>query len=371
MAKGIYKLSNGKYRWHIMVEGQRFYGVSSNIKEAEQARAKKLSETAKGIGVAPNSITFDEHLNVWLLEKDRSRAVRTALGYRYTAGKYVPDNFKSKKLRDIRPLHVKQMYSDLQQRVSDSSTLRLTHILIHGVLESALKEELIARNPAHGLKPITTSKDDVKDLQVFTPKHAQQFAEACNAHKWGGIFLFMLLTGTRRGEACGLTWANVNLESKTPSVKIEQTLHCAGKQKLITRPKTKTSRRVIYLSPDVVQLLRNVKKSQFDLRQNLKHKAQHNDFVFTNSLGGMIGPDNLKFHMNAICKLAGVSRIRIHDLRHTYASLALRAGCRIEVVSKQLGHASATMTLDVYRHVYTEELENTAIPMARLFSHNT
>ena len=368
MAKGIYKLPNGRYRWHVMLEGIRYHGIASSIKEAEQARALKMTEHHKGSGVEPNRVTFAEHLAMWLLEKDRSRAVRTALGYRYTAQKYVPASFKTKKLRDIRPLHIKQVYADLQERVSDSSTLRLTHILIHGVLESALKEELIARNPAHGLKPQTTSKDDVQDLQVFTPEQAQQFASACDAHKWGGIFLFTLLTGVRRGEACGLTWANVNLESKTPTVKIEQALHCAGKQTLLTRPKTKTSRRVIYLSSDVVQLLRKVKQTQLELRQRLEDKAQHNDFVFTNSLGGMIGPDNLKFHMNAICKLAGVPRIRIHDLRHTYASLALRAGSRIEVVSKQLGHASATMTLDVYRHVYVEELENTAIPMARLFA---
>jgi integrase len=368
MSKGIFKLPNGRYRWHIMLDGTRHNGIANSSKEATQARAEIITQHSKGFSIAPNQITFAEHLESWLLEKDRSRAIRTALGYRYTAGKYVSDNFKKKKLREIRPLHIKQMYSELQANVADSNTLRLTHVLIHGVLESALKEELIARNPAHGLKPKTTSKDDVKDLQVFTPEDAKRFAQACGEHKWGGIFLFMLLTGVRRGEACGLTWANVQLEGKNPFVKIEQALHCAGKQKLLTRPKTKSSRRVIYLSRDVVDLLKKIKLAQLALRQRLLERADHNDFVFTNSLGGMIGPDNLKFHMNAICKLACVPRIRIHDLRHTYASLALRAGTRIEVVSKQLGHASVMMTLDVYRHVYTEELENTAIPMARLFS---
>lgn len=71
--------------------------------------------------------------------------------------------------------------------------------------------------------------------------------------------------------------------------------------------------------------------------------------------------------MNRLCKAANVPRIRIHDLRHTFTSRALRAGTRVEVLSKQLGHASPMMTLNVYRHVYQEEMQQTAIPASVLF----
>lgn len=367
MATGIYPLQNGKYRWHVMIEGKRFHGVAESAKEAQQQRAQKLAESARGAVIAPTSTTFGDQLAFWLADKERSRAVRTSLGYKYTAEKYISDSFKRRKLKDIRPIHIRQVYSELQERgVTERHTLRLVHCLLHGVLETAVRDELIARNPAKGMKPDTTSKDDVKDLQVFTPSEAGAFARVCRDHKWGSIFVFLLLTGLRRGEACGLTWANVDLDSSTPHVRIEQALHTAGNQKLLTRPKTKSSRRTVYLSADAVAVLRRVKQAQSALRSELGERAKHNDFVFTNTLGDMLAPNNLKNHMNAICLQAGVKRIRIHDLRHTYASLALRAGTRIEVVSKQLGHSSATMTLDVYRHVYQEEMQ-TALSAAVLF----
>ncbi|GGL75292.1 site-specific integrase [Deinococcus aerolatus] len=370
MATGIYPLQNGKYRWQIMVEGHRFHGVADSVKEAQQARAQKLAEQAKGLVIAPSRVTLGEQLAAWLAEKDQSRAKRTSLGYRYSSEKYISDSFKARKLKDIRPVHIRQLYTELQERgVTESNTLRLTHVVIHGVFEFALKDELIARNPAHGLKPNTTNKDDVKDLLVLNPAEATRFAAACRRHRWGPVFLFMLLTGVRRGEACGVTWSNVFLDADSPHVRIEQALHVAGKEKVLTRPKTKTSRRTLYLSADVVTLLKQVRQQQQAVRDELGDKAERNDFVFTNLKGDSLSPDNLKVHMTAICKAAEVPRIRIHDLRHKYASLALRAGVRIEVLSKQLGHASAVMTLDVYRHVYVEEMQQTALPTSVLFGH--
>lgn len=214
-----------------------------------------------------------------------------------------------------------------------------------------------------------TNKDtENDDLQVFSPSEASRFASACDNHPWGMVFKFMLLTGVRRGEACGLSWSNVFLDAKLPYVRIEQALHCAGKEKLLTRPKTKTSRQTLYLSPDAVEVLKEAKRRQTEIRQRLGDKACQNDFVFTsNRNADSLGPDNLKNHMNAICKAAGVPRIRIHDLRHTFASLSLRAGTRVEVVSRQLGHASPMMTLNVYRHIYHEEMQQNAIPASVLF----
>ncbi|KQQ99450.1 site-specific integrase [Deinococcus sp. Leaf326] len=366
---GVYKTSKG-FRWHLTYEGKRFNGTATTSKEAEQQRAQKLSELSRGLTAQPTKITFGEQLETWLQEKDRSRAVRTSLGYRYTAEKYISAKFKALKLKDLRPAHVRQLYTDLQERgVTESNTLRLTHAVVHGVLEMALKDELIARNPAAGQKPQVTSKDTADDeLQVFSPEEASRFATACDDSPWGMVFKFMLLTGVRRGEACGLAWEYVFLDAKAPYVRIEQALHCAGGEKLLTRPKTKTSRRTLYLSPDAVAVLQEAKRRQEAIRQKLGDKAFHNDFVFTSAKNGdSLGPDNLKNHMNRLCKAADVPRIRIHDLRHTFASLALRAGTRVEVLSKQLGHASPMMTLNVYRHVYQEEMQQTAIPASVLF----
>ncbi|WP_075835616.1 tyrosine-type recombinase/integrase [Deinococcus marmoris] len=366
---GVYKNNIG-FRWHLTYEGCRYNGTAPTAKEAELARAQKLAELSRGLVAQPTQITFGEQLETWLQDKDRSRAKRTSLGYRYSATKYISDRFKALKLKDLRPSHVRQLYVDLQDRgVTEAHTLRLTHAVVHGVLEMAFKDELMVRNPARGQKPQVTSKDtENDDLHVFSPSEAARFAAACDVHSWGMVFKFMLLTGVRRGEACGLAWTNVFLDAKLPYVRIEQALHCAGKEKLLTRPKTKTSRRTLYLSPDAVEVLLEAKRRQSEIRQRLGDKSFQNDFVFTSSKNAdSLGPDNLKNHMNSICKAADVPRIRIHDLRHTFASLSLRVGVRVEVLSRQLGHASPMMTLNVYRHIYHEEMQQNAIPASVLF----
>jgi integrase len=353
MAKGIYKLSNGKYRWHVMLQGVRYYGMASSSKEAEQARAQRLTEHHKGLVIAPNKVTFAEQLETWLQEKSKTCAVRTVSGYQYVARKYLSNALLGSKLNTLRPTQVKAVYEVLVARGLDQSTLRQTHVVVHGVLKSAVRDELIARNVAEGLKPHAKNKDQFKDLKVLTSEQAKQFAAACRQHNWGGIFLFMLLTGLRRGEALGLTWANVNLENKVPNVKIEQAVGNVNGRATITRPKTKSSRRSVYLCAKAARVLRE-RLELYVTRFGFEPKS--NDFVFTNMSGGMIQPDHLKRHMDRICKQAEVPRVRIHDLRHTYASLSLKCGNRIEIVSKQLGHSSITMTLDVYRHVYVDEI---------------
>jgi integrase len=355
MARGIYKLPNGKYRWHLMIEGIRYHGIASNLKEAEQAKSQKLIEHRKGLVIAPNQVTFSNQLEGWLQSKVKTCSLRTVAGYRYIARKYIPEALLERKLNSLRPLQVKAIYDNLEARGLDTSTIRQTHIVIYGVLKMAVQNELIARNVAEGLKPHASNKDDARDLQILAPSEAIKFAATCKSHKWGSIFLFMLLTGTRRGEALGLTWANVNLDGKVPSIRIEHSVGNVEGKATITRPKTKSSRRVIYLCAEGAQVIRE-RLAIFEASYGFASKPS--DFVFTNMSGSMIQPDHLKRHMDAICKQAQVPRVRIHDLRHTYASLALRAGNRIEVVSRQLGHSTITMTLDVYRHVYQDELQN-------------
>lgn len=145
---GVYKTNTG-FRWHLTYEGKRFNGTATTSKEAEQQRAQKLSELSRGMIAQPTQITFGKQLDVWLAEKGRSTAIRTSLGYRYSSKKYISDKFKARKLKDLRPGHIRQLYTDLQdQGVTEAHTLRLIHAVVHGVLEMAFKDELIARNPA-------------------------------------------------------------------------------------------------------------------------------------------------------------------------------------------------------------------------------
>jgi integrase len=148
---------------------------------------------------------------------------------------------------------------------------------------------------------------------------------------------------------------------------------------IVTTPKTGNSRRTVYLCPDSVTLLHGVRAAQAAQRAALlgsvrghakgyerKRPWAESGRVFVNSYGATLSPGNLKRDMQRICAAAGVRELSIHGLRHTYASLALRGGVPVEVVSKQLGHASPASTLTQYRTVFTSKREKWALNLSQL-----
>ncbi|UQN04827.1 site-specific integrase [Deinococcus sp. QL22] len=181
----------------------------------------------------------------------------------------------------------------------------------------------------------------------------------------------------RRGEVAGLRWQDVDLARGTAEV--TEIVAAASKGPIVTTPKTKGSQRTVYLSPDTVTLLREVQADQAVQREALagsvkghpkgyerKRVWRERGRIFTNSYGATLDPNNLKRDMEQICDRAGIRHLPIHGLRHTYASLTLRRGIPVEVVSKQLGHASVAFTLTQYRTVFQSEREGWALNLSDL-----
>lgn len=156
----------------------------------------------------------------------------------------------------------------------------------------------------------------------------------------------------RRGELLGLRWADVDLDRGLLSVR--QTVGTLPGKIEFKPPKTANSRRQIHITKDMTDALRQHRADQLTRRWELRTKGidwQEYDLVFANVSGGPIHPDNADRDFNRLVKRAGVKPIRIHDLRHTFATLAIRAGVPIKVVSESLGHADISTTLRTYTHV--------------------
>lgn len=364
---GITQLPSGRYRWRTMKEGKPYNGTADTITEAKQAKSAAETDFSRGLAVDPTRLTFGEQLAVWLADKERSRAAKTVSGYRYTIDHYLTPELKALRLQSVRPSDLRAFYSGLEGKFKPN-TLRQVRAVIHGCLHQATVLELIGRNPASVARPqLERSKDHADEeerFEAFNPEQAAAFLSTCQQDRWGLPFEFMLATGTRRGEACGLMWAAVDLVDRT--IRIERSVTPVDGKPIITAPKTKGSRRTLYISQECAALLKRVKAQQA-LEQEI-HPARWVDsgFVFTGVYGAMLHPDNLNRHMTALCAKAGIERLNIHGLRHTYASLALRARVPIDVVSKQLGHSSVTMTLDIYRTVYRQELQEYALDLSQL-----
>lgn len=164
------------------------------------------------------------------------------------------------------------------------------------------------------------------------------------------LFYTALYTGLRRSELLGLRWKDINLDLATLSV--VQTLHYVPKKSYTFRePKTKRSRRLVDLSPSLALLLREHRANQELERKLLGSSVLPDDLVFCYSDGSSLSPNSVTKAFHRIVKSMGISGIRLHDLRHTHATLMLRQGVHPKVVSERLGHSSVAITLDTYSHV--------------------
>lgn len=165
------------------------------------------------------------------------------------------------------------------------------------------------------------------------------------------LYLLLLVTGMRRGEAIGLRWEDVDLDRQALHVD-QQITEVRGKS-VVDTPKTKRGARLVPIDPATTAILRTHRDRQLAERAAWAAGWHDSRLVFTREDGTPLRPEYATRHFQSLAARAGPPRIRLHDLRHTNASLALDAGVDLKVVSDRLGHSQIAVTADLYTHVNT------------------
>ena len=188
-------------------------------------------------------------------------------------------------------------------------------------------------------------------MQFFTYDEYKKFDSVIDSHVWHTFFEILYFLGLRQGECQALTWLDVDLSNKTLKVSKTLTSKIKGEKWTISSPKTKTSNRTLPLPDIIVNDLAKIKN-------DVKKLKDYNDkwFVFGNTIP--FRENTIANHKNSYCIKADLKQIRIHDFRHSCASLLINQGATITLVSKYLGHSKVSITLDVYSHFYKSELDN-------------
>jgi len=186
-------------------------------------------------------------------------------------------------------------------------------------------------------------------MQTWTALELGRFLQGVQSDRLYATWHVLATTGMRRGEALGIRWSDVDLDAGRLS--IQQTVICLGYKVTFSEPKTKRGRRSIALDAETVAVLKAHKKAQLEERVALGlGKPDASGLVFTQTDGSPINPswfsDSFRSHVKAL----GLKEIRLHDLRHTYATMAFGAGVPAKVVSDRLGHSTVAFTLDRYSH---------------------
>jgi integrase len=219
-----------------------------------------------------------------------------------------------------------------------------------GVLKSAcawaVKNGLIGRNPIAGIE---RPRAESTVMRAWTIEEARQFVESISNDRIAFAWSLVLSRGLRRGELCGLRWEDIDLDART--LRISRTRVVVNGSAIDSVPKTKSGRRSVPLDPTLVGILRAYKARQAGEKLAAGGAYEEGGFLVADELGRPYHPDTISEWFNQKVRASGLPRIRLHDCRHTAASLMLAAGVPVKVVSEMLGHASPTITLAVYAHV--------------------
>lgn len=236
-------------------------------------------------------------------------------------------------------------YKNMKDLGLSAKTVRGVHMMLHGCLEQAVKERILAYNPCDGCRIPPKEK---KEMKVIPPEQIKAYLKQAEEYGVLPIFYLELTSGLRRGELMALEWADLAAEKCTISV--TKTVNRMGKQLVVSEPKTANSVRKVVIPANVVELLKE---------EHAKHP--NNKYMFPSpKTGDMYDPNTIRRIHKKLLERAGIdTTVRFHDLRHTFTTTMLQNGIDPKTISTMLGHYSAAFTLDVYSHV-TDQMQQQA-----------
>ncbi|GGS87514.1 site-specific integrase [Planobispora rosea] len=345
------------------------------LPDVEEVRRKlKL-----GVDLAASAGTVGELLEDWYASK-RGTKESTRRGWRQHLDHYLVPQLGEIPRDRLRAAHVDGMFDTIEEwnaeiraaaaekrsphlpgdvrerhKVIGIATQHRVFATLRNAFNWAVKRRMVEFNPCLGVELPAEERDPAR---VWSPEQVGMFMEAAEHDPLGLLYRIVLLRGLRRGEACGLRWSDVDMD--TGHARIMQTVLQLGGRIVIDTPKSKAGNRVVSLDTGTVKLL----KAHHTAQRREKFAAgggyEDNDLVFPRPDGRPLPPDRVTERFKQIAKDAGLPVIKLHEARHTAASLGLEAGLDVKVVSVQLGHSTTTITRDLYQHVRRAVLDDAA-----------
>ena len=330
-------LENGKTR-------QRYFNTE---KEADEALNEMLYQQRQGkLATGPRQ-TVKQYMEYWLEIHRSSLKLSTYALYRRHLDNHILPGLGHYQLQSLTVDQVQAFYSKkLQERLS-ARTLRTLHAILSTALRDAVKWKRLSVNVCEYVTLPRISKYEVKPLDQA---QAKRLLEVAKGGPLECLLTLALVTGMRLGEMLALRWSDINFEEK--SLQVRHTVNfIEGYGFVETEPKTDSSRRTIDLPQVAVDALKQHHTGQLETRLKVGAAWQEQGLVFMNEHGGYLGRAWIQKLFKKLLEQAGLPSMRMHDLRHSAATILLKMGVPAHVVQEILGHANISMTLGVYGHV--------------------
>ena len=325
------------------IEGKKKY-KSEVVRTGKRDAEKRLTELLRlhdaGENIVPSKDTTADLMERWFRDYGQTRlAPSTQEGHRGNLDRYIIPALGNIRLDKLTASHIESFASDCLRRGLSAQTVLHCYRLISQILRWGVRMGILTRNVA---EPVTRPKPERFQARNLDWEGVRKFLQAVQSSGYYPLFLTAMLTGLRRSELLALRWRDINFELGVMSVS-RGLVRLRATGEISIRPPKSGKARTVDMPNQVVSSLRTI----LDSRQAL----HSDDLVFCYPDGSPLLPDTVTRHFGRLMAKAGLKGVRLHDLRHTHASLLLGEGVHLKVVSERLGHSDIRITGDLYSHV--------------------
>lgn len=323
---------------------------------------ERLYELDTGIAIAPSDITVAQYVRMFI-ERKRDITQNTRKVYLLRLRMQIEPHIGDVKIQNLEPLAIDLWISKLVNAGLSSTTIHIAHHVLRAALEDAVHASIIRTNPAKS-PVVNLPGHDRPESLYLTEEEVARLLTTLVGHRFEALYRFLLASQLRIGEALGLTWSLTDLDRRQVAVRQQWN----SQQRAFTDVKSKRSRRNVSLDEETVALLRRHRDQMQFVRNASILPWQDNDLVFHNDRGENLSPVTVAKTLKRVCEEAGITVISPHVLRHTGATLLLRAGVPLHVVSRRLGHSSINVTANIYAHVLPSQEGDAADRLGQLLN---
>jgi integrase len=361
----------GRPRWYVSIideDGtERAHGGYARLKDAKDEARRLLGDASVARYVAPGKLTLADYLlGEWIPSRENADlSPQTRDTDRTVVESWIVPHIGDVALQRVTPRTLDRLYATLRAsggrggKPLRGKSVRNVHVTLSKALGDAVRRGHIATNPVGAVDP--PARDDSVERAAWSAEEVRKFLDGSSTDRLAAIWRLALATGLRRGELLGLRWEDLDLDAGTVAVARQILVRprpVAGAPRVYVRETTKSRRRrLVRFDRVTAAMLRRWKADQAAERLTFG-PAWRSDgglgieaaWIVTEPDGAVINPETLLGRWRSVVRTAGVPEIPLHGARHSYAETALRAGARLDVVSRQLGHASIATTANIYLH---------------------
>jgi integrase len=347
------------------------YGFATR-RDAEAALSQIMADLHGGTHSEPSRLAFRRFVDdKWLPTASLTIRPSTYESYERNLRLHVYPTLGDVELRRIDAPQLNALYADLLHAGrSDGKgglsprSVHYVHTIIHRVLRDAVRWGFLAANAAQRADPPRLGAYRRTVAQVWSLAEVRAFLDGTSDDRLTALWVLMASTGLRRGEAIGLSWDHVDIDQA--HIRVVRSLICVRNELSWSEPTTARGRRVVALDASTVDAIRHHRARQAAEQLALGAGYQDQKLVFARADGSTLHPKLVSDEFQKRARDLGLPVIRLHDLRHTYATLALQAGVQTKVLSERIGHASTAITTDIYQHVTDEMQHDAAVRVGKL-----